>query len=378
VTEVVKWPGNSAYVRSSTNWRYSVKIAIVGTGISGNLAARLLCQEHDIQVFESSADVGGHTRTLDVRAFGPTWQVDTGFMVYNEWTYRNFCRLLRLLGLEGQSADMSFSVRCERSGLEYQGSSFNGLFAQRRNLFRPAFLGMLKDILSFNADSDRALSCDTGETTLRELLDQGNYGEWFKDKYLLPMTAAIWSCAPDSLLEFPAHFLLAFLRNHGLLQIHNRPQWKTVAGSARSYVAKLTAPFRDQIRTDCPVESVCRHADHVVVRLRSGAAEVFDHVILACHADQTLAILDDPTAEEREILEAFPYQPNVAVLHTDTSILPQSRRAWASWNYHIPESKTEHVSVTYDLSRLQQLDTPSPLLLTLNADSRINPAAVLD
>jgi predicted NAD/FAD-binding protein len=355
-----------------------VRIGIIGTGISGNLAARLLSQEHDIEVFEASPTVGGHTRTLDVDAFGQTWHVDTGFMVFNDWTYRNFCRLLHLLGLTGTETDMSFSVTCARSGLEYQGSSLNGLFAQRRNLVRPRSWGMVRDILRFNREAEELLASDLGEKTLRALLAEKGYGAWFAEKYLVPMTAAIWSCPPDRVWDFPAHFLLAFLRNHGLLQITDRPQWKTVAGGARRYVERLIAPFRERIRTNCPVLTVQRHEDHVVVHPRNAAPEVFDCVVLACHADQALALLQDADEEERDILQALPYHPNTAVLHTDISILPMRRRAWASWNYHIPADEGKAVAVTYDLSRLQKLDTPTPLLLTLNADEQIDPEKVLN
>ncbi len=355
-----------------------MRIGIIGTGISGNLTARLLSQEHAIEVFESSPTVGGHTRTLDVNAFGQTWQVDTGFMVFNDRTYRNFCRLLQLLGLAGNDTDMSFSVACAKSGLEYQGSSLNGLFAQRRNLVRPAFLGMLRDVVRFNRESEAMLESDLGEKTLRVLLAEKGYGAWFAEKYLVPMTAAIWSCPPASLWDFPAHFLLAFLRNHGLLQIKNRPQWKTVAGSARSYVERLIEPFHDRIRTNCPVVAVQRHEDHVVVHPRNAPPELFDCVVLACHADQALALLQDADEAEREILEAIPYHSNTAVLHTDTSILPRRRRAWASWNYSIPADERQPVAVTYELSLLQHLKTPTPLLLTLNASDRIDPAKILD
>ena len=355
-----------------------MKIAIVGTGISGNLAARLLWQEHEVAVYEAAPSLGGHTRTLDVAAFGRTWRVDTGFMVYNERTYPNFCRLLRLLGVEGQETDMSFSVRCERSGLEYQGSSLDGLFAQRRNLFRPAFLRMLGDILRFNRAARAFEPGALGDQPLRTLLAKGGYGAWFTERYLVPMAAAIWSCPPGRLLDFPADFLVGFLRNHGLLQLADRPRWQTVAGTARRYVERLTAPLADRIRTNCPVASIFRREDHVLVRPRGGPAEPFDCVVLACHADQALALLDDADDEERQLLQAFPSQPNVAVLHTDTTLLPRRRRAWASWNYHVPPSPADPVAVTYDLSRLQRLDTPTPLLLSLGADDRIEPARVLD
>jgi predicted NAD/FAD-binding protein len=355
-----------------------LKICIIGTGISGNVVSRLLAQEHQIEVFEAERCVGGHANTSNVCAFGKEWSVDTGFMVYNERTYPNFCRLLQLLDVTGRNTDMSFSVSCEQSGLEFQGSSFQGMFAQRWNLFSPAFLRMLWDILRFNRNAGDLLQSDLGDRPLGDVLGEAGYGKWFADKYLVPMAAAIWSCPPGRLLEFPAHFLLAFLRNHGLLQLRDRPEWKTVLGGARRYVTRLVAPFRDRVRTDCPIESVRRHEDHVVVRPRKGPAEVFDVVVLACHADEALALLEDADHEEQQVLEAFPYQRNLAILHTDTAILPQNRRAWASWNYHIADEDGLPVAVTYDLSRLQGLDTPSPLLLTLNPGDRIRHEHVLD
>jgi predicted NAD/FAD-binding protein len=237
---------------------------------------------------------------------------------------------------------------------------------------------MLKDILRFNHEAEAMLASDLTGQTLRDLIAQKGFGTWFAEKYLVPMAAAIWSCPPDCLWDFPAHFLLAFLHNHGLLQISDRPQWKTVAGSAQSYVERLIEPFRERIRVNCRVSSVLRHEDHVVIQTRDGGMEVFDFVVLACHADQALALLHDADEQEREILEAIPYHANTALLHTDTSILPRRRRAWASWNYHIPADKGLPVAVTYDLSRLQNLATSSPLLLTLNGGDRIDPSKVLD
>lgn len=355
-----------------------MRIGIIGTGISGNLAARLLAQENDIVVFESSPVIGGHTRTLDVNVFGRTWQVDTGFMVYNDRTYGQFCRMLELLDLSGIETDMSFSVTCASTGLEYQGSSLDGLFAQRLNLVRPKFLGMIRQILRFNRESETMLAEVSGDKSLKDLLSEKGFGGWFAHKYLLPMTAAIWSCPPDEVWDFPAHFLLAFMKNHGLLQISNRPRWKTVAGSARTYVERLTAPIRDRIRTGCPVAGIRREAGKVFIQPKDSGAEVFDRVVLACHADEALKLLQDADPEETAILQALPYHRNTAVLHTDTSILPRRRRAWASWNYHLFSDADQSVAVTYDLSRLQKLDTPSPILLTLNAEEQIDPAKVLD
>lgn len=355
-----------------------MRIAIVGGGISGNLAARLLSQEHEVEVFEAERRVGGHSRTLEVRVFGRDYGVDTGFMVFNERTYPHFCQLLRFLGVPARDADMSLSVRCDLTGLEYQGSSLNGLFVQRRNLVRPAFHRMLWDIARFNREAPGLLEKGLGETPLREVLARSDYGGWFVEKYLVPMSAAIWSCPPGKLLDFPAHFLLGFLRNHGLLQVHDRPQWKTIPGGARRYVEALTKPIADKIHPGTPVESVWRHQDHVVVRAKNRSAEVFDCVVLACHADQALAMLEDADTHEERLLRSFPYQANTAVLHTDTALLPRRRRAWGSWNYRVSADESAPVAVTYDLSRLQKLDTPSPILLTLNGEVPIDPAKVLD
>jgi len=357
-----------------------LRIGIIGTGISGNLAARLLAQEHEVEVFEAAPVLGGHTRTIDVQAFGRAWSVDTGFMVFNDRTYDNFCRLMSLLDLSGVDTDMSFSVTCAQTGLEYQGSSLDGLFAQRLNMVKPRFLGMIRDILRFNRESTAMLMLAgvSPDQSMRDLLANRGYGGWFAQKYLLPMTAAIWSCPTEQVWDFPAHFLLAFMRNHGLLQIQDRPQWKTVAGTARAYVDRLTAPFRHNIRTNCPVLGIERQGDLVHVHTAQEPTRTFDKVVLACHSDQALKLLKDADDEERSILRDLPYHPNTAVVHTDTSILPRSRRAWASWNYHIFNDERKQVAVTYDLSRLQGLNTPSPILLTLNVDERIDPAQVLD
>lgn len=355
-----------------------MRIAIIGAGISGNLAARLLAQRHDVDVFEAADHAGGHAHTSRVHMSGRDFDVDVGFMVFNERTYPNFCRLLRLLNVSAQDTDMSFSVRCDATGLEYQGGSLNGLFAQRRNVVRPMFLRMLRDILRFHREAPQLLDADLGDATLLQVLEEHQFGGWFVDKYLAPMAAAIWSCSPGKILDFPARFLLAFLRNHGLLQLRDRPRWRTVQGGARRYVERLLAPLRDRVRPGCPVEWVRRHADHVVVQPRRGPAEVYDAVVMAAHADQTLAMLQDADAREREILEAFPFQRNTALLHTDTSLLPQRRRAWASWNHLVPREPGLPVAVTYDLSRLQRLDTPTPILLTLNGAFLVDPSKVLD
>lgn len=355
-----------------------MRIAVIGGGISGNVAARLLALAHNVTLFESEARPGGHARTLDITVAGTPFAVDTGFMVFNERTYPNFCRLLELLKIECADTDMSLSVRCDGDGVEFQGSSLNGLFAQRRNLFRPAFLRMLADILRFNRDAARWMTRDLGAVTVGELLHEHGYGNWFVSRYLIPMTAAIWSCPACRILEFPAHFLLGFLHNHGLLQVAGQPQWKYVPGGSRRYVEALLEPLGDRVVTGTEVVAVRRLHELVEVSFRDRPSQSFDAVVLACHADRTLAILSDADGVERHILGSFPYQDNLALVHTDASLLPVLDRAWASWNYRVSSDESTPVAVTYDLSRLQSLKSPSPILLTLNGEDRVDPALVID
>lgn len=355
------------------------RIAVIGSGISGNLVARLLCQSHDVHLFEAASHVGGHSQTVEVEVFGRRFAVDIGFMVFNKRTYPNFCELLRVLNVPARDSDMSFSVRCQRSGLEYQGSSLNGLFAQRANLLRPAFYGMLRDILRFNRAARRAVAedCVDDLTTLGDFVRRCRLERAFIDHYLAPMAAAIWSARPVRILEFPARFFLGFCRNHGLLQLRGRPKWRTVQGGSRSYVDALVAPLAGRVFTNTPIAAVTRTPDHVVVRTARGESLVFDQVVLATHADQALRLLPDATPVERQTLSAFPFQRNSALLHTDVAMLPLRRRAWASWNYRIPPEEQDTVCVTYNLSRLQRLDSPSPILLTLNPPQDIDPRKVL-
>jgi uncharacterized protein len=344
-----------------------MKIAVIGTGISGMLAARLLAQDNDLHVFEANSYVGGHTNTVSFEASGSRYSVDTGFMVFNDRTYPNFIRMLHLLGVSGRSSDMSFSVRSSKSGLEYQGSSLNGLFAQRRNLFRPSFHRMLLDILRFNRSARELLREEDDSLEMGEYLARGRYSRSFIDNYLVPMGAAIWSARPDRFLHFPARFLIRFFDNHGLLSVRDHPRWQTVVGGAARYVEALTRPYAGKIRLNCPVVSIVRHEDRVMVTPQNGDAERFDCAVLAAHADQSLALLSDATPTEREVLSALPYQRNNAVLHTDSSLLPRRRRAWASWNYHIPGEDGRPVVLTYNLNRLQGHQSADPICVTLNA-----------
>jgi uncharacterized protein len=357
-----------------------VKIAIVGSGIAGNVVARRLHREHEIAVFEAAGHVGGHTHTHDIEVGGERHAIDTGFIVFNDWTYPNFIALLEELRVESQPSGMSFSVRNEASGLEYNGTSLDGLFAQRRNLLRPAFHRMLRDILRFNREAPRLLEGEA-DTTLGEYLTAQRYSREFVDDYLVPMGAAIWSTDPTLMGGFPARFFVRFLHNHGMLSMNARPQWRVVRGGSARYVDKLVAPFRDRIRLDTPVVSVRRLPDRVLVRARGAEPERFDRVFFACHADQALALLADATPLEREVLGALPYQENEAVLHTDTSLLPRARRAWAAWNYHVPAQdwspRASRVALTYNMNILQSLDARETFCVTLNRTQDIDPSRIL-
>ena len=302
-----------------------MRVAIVGAGISGNVCAWLLHADHEIVLFEAESHAGGHTRTVDIQLDGRSYSVDTGFMVFNDRTYPNFIRLLERLQVPTQPSDMSFSVRCERTGLEYQGSSLNGLFAQRRNLANPRFYGMLRDILRFNRRSTGFLQEQNDRLTLGEYLAREQYGDEFVQHYLVPMTAAIWSAPPRRVLEMPARFLITFCENHGLLQLRGRPPWRTIPSGARRYVQAMARSWNVQLRLQSPIRSVRRLDDGVELTAAQGDHVIADCVIFACHADQVLNILQDASDVEREVLERFPYQANRAILHVDTSFLPRSR-----------------------------------------------------
>ena len=353
-----------------------MKIAVVGAGIAGNVAARELHRDHDVTVFEAGHHVGGHTHTHDVEMHGRRWQVDTGFIVFNDRTYPNFIALLDELGVASQESSMSFSVRDEAANLEYNGTSLNALFAQRRNLLRPAFLGMVRDILRFNREAPRLLEEPGGELPLGELLARGGYGRAFIEHYAVPMGAAIWSTDPGSMMRFPARFFVRFLHNHGMLTVDDRPTWRTVRGGSARYVERLTAPFRDRIHLATRVEQVRRIPGGVMVKPCGHEAQRYDAAFLACHSDQALALLADPSPAEREVLSAIPYQANEAVLHTDAGLMPRRRLAWAAWNYHVRPGGGP-VALTYNMNILQRLDAPTPFLVTLNHTGAIDPDRIL-
>ena len=354
-----------------------MKIAIIGSGISGLTAAYYLHKNHAITVFEAQDKVGGHTETHSIELAGKTWQVDTGFIVFNDWTYPNFIRLMDELGVKWQDSKMSFSVKCERSGLEYKGGDLNGLFAQRRNLIRPSFLKMIADILRFNQESPQWLESGDNETTLGDYLSERKFSDAFIRHYIIPMGAAIWSASEADMLRFPACYFLRFFQNHGMLQVRNRPVWRVIQGGSSNYLEPLTKGFKENIRLNSPIDSVSRDSHGVLLKPRACEAERFDAVILACHSDQALRLLADATAQEQAILAAIPYQENIAILHTDTSILPSSRRAWAAWNYHLPSQARDAVALTYNMNILQSLSAPQTFCVTLNYPEAIDPQCIL-
>jgi len=353
-----------------------MKIAIIGSGIAGNVAAHRLHKEHEITVFEAGAHVGGHTHTHEIDSHGERYAIDTGFIVFNDWTYPNFIALLSELGVESQASVMSFSVRNEASGLEYNGTTINTLFAQRSNLLRPSFYRMLRDIVRFNREAPALLASST-DIALGDYLAAHHYSSEFIGDYLVPMGAAIWSTDPARMLAFPARFFVRFFENHGMLSVDARPQWRAIRGGSARYVDKLVAPFRGRIRLNTPVESVRRMRDCVLVKARGAEAQRFEHVFLACHSDQALGLLADATPLERQILGAIPYQENEAVLHTDTSMLPHARRAWAAWNYHVVRESNERVALTYNMNILQSLAARETFCVTLNHSERIAPAKII-
>ena len=354
-----------------------MRIAVIGTGIAGNVAAWHLCRENDLTVFEENDHIGGHTHTHDIVQDGEHHAIDTGFIVFNDWTYPNFIALLDELGVESRPTDMSFSSRCETSGIEYNGSSLNRLFAQRRNLFRPRFHGMIRDILRFNREAGELLDGNDATLALGRYLHDRKYGRLFIDNYIVPMGAAIWSTDPQQMLEFPACHFVRFFANHGLLNIRNRPQWRGIRGGSREYVKRLTAPFRHRIRRNDAVVAVTRLPTHVEVRTSAGHREQFDYLFIATHSDQALALLSDPSSAEREVLGAIPYQRNDVVLHTDTSLLPKSRRAWAAWNYLRRDAGSSRVSVTYNMNILQGIHSSSTFCVTLNDTQHIDPDRII-
>jgi uncharacterized protein len=350
-----------------------MRIAVIGSGISGLVVAYLLHDRHEVAVFEARDRIGGHTHTVTVPdADGHPHAVDTGFIVFNESNYPLFCRLLERLGVASQPSDMSFSVRCDETGLEYNGSTLRQVFVQPSNLLRPSFHRMLLDILRFNRTAERDLQAGLGDETLGDYLARKRFSDRLARHYLVPMGSALWSTPPGEVLDMPVAFFVRFFSQHGMLTVDDRPEWRVVRGGSDRYKEALVASFQDRIRTSCAVRAVTRREDHVVVD-----GERFDHVVLACHSDQALDILDDASQPEREILTSMRYRANDVVLHTDTSVLPRRQGAWGAWNYRIPKGAAVAPRVTYDMNLLQGITSRSTFCVSLNSTEDINPDSVL-
>jgi predicted NAD/FAD-binding protein len=354
------------------------KIAIVGAGVSGLTAAHLLHRHHDVTVFEAGSYAGGHTNTIRVDTAHETHHVDTGFIVFNDRNYPNFERLLASLGVAYQPSEMSFAVSDERGDFEYASTSANGLFANRAHLAKPWFHRMLADVVRFQRAARELLAeRDLPSPSLGHWVEELRFSRPFIDRLIVPQASAVWSADPRQMWSFPARFLVEFFANHGMLGLRDRPQWRTVSGGSARYVEALTKPWRDRLRLDTPVQAIERGEDHVLVKPRGGEAERFDEVVLATHSDQALRLLADPSEREHELLGAIPYQPNEAVLHTDVTLLPRRRRAWASWNYHLLQDPPGKTTVTYHMNRLQSLDSRDQFCVTLNRSEAIDPSKVI-
>jgi predicted NAD/FAD-binding protein len=363
-------------------------IAIIGSGISGLTTAYLLAKKHRVTVFEKNAVIGGHTATVDVELTGKHYAIDTGFIVFNNRTYPNYLALLNEIGVSKQETEMSFSVHNTQTKLEYNGHNLNTLFAQRRNLLRPKFWLLIKDILRFNK-----LCKDVFETqsyndtdTLGDFLTQQGFSSFFAEHYILPMGAAIWSSSLTQMEGFQFRFFVQFFHHHGLLNIADRPQWYVIPKGSRSYLAPLCESFADNIKVNANIQSITRHNNKV--QLHFGAVEnasvteenhieEFDEVVIACHSDQALALLGDASAEEQSILSAMPYSENSVVLHTDIKLLPKRKKAWASWNYQLSDQRDKPASVTYNMNILQGLKSEHTFCVTLNQRDSIAPEKIL-
>ena len=352
-----------------------MKIAIVGSGISGNTIAHLLHKKHNITLFEKNNRIGGHSHTHNIEINGSPISVDTGFIVFNKKTYPLFSSLLRELDVAYEDSKMSFSVFSKKTGLEYNGTTLNTLFSQRRNIFNPKFIKMIFEILRFNKESLGLLNTSK-ELSLGDYLAKNTYSDYFLKNYILPMGSAIWSSNLETMIKFPAKFFVTFLHNHGMLNINNRPQWLTISNGSKSYVQKLCHPFIDKIRLNSNIKFIERKSNKVIVHSKYGS-ENFDYIFMACHSNQALAILKDPSNNEKEVLGAIPYTNNEVYLHTDSTIMPKYKLSWAAWNYNIDSKESEPITLTYNMNILQNIKIETPVLVTLNPKGCIDPKKII-
>jgi predicted NAD/FAD-binding protein len=353
------------------------RIAVVGGGVSGLVAAAEHHRGgHDVELFEAGSYPGGHSNTIDVETGSGPLAVDTGFIVFNDRNYPNFERMLAELGIASQPANMSFSVSDGQGGFEWATRGPRGLFARPSHLVDRRFGRMLVELVRFNREARRLIGSPPDGPSLRRFLSDGGYSDYFIERFLVPQVSAVWSADPEQLWSFPAAFLAEFFENHGVLQLVGRPRWRTIPGGARRYVEALIAPFRDRVHLRAPVGRILRRHDSVHLEVEGGTRQ-FDEVVIATHSDQALRMLGDPSPAERALLGAIPYQRNEAVLHTDTSLMPKRRSAWASWNYHLTDHPTGRSTVTYDMNRLQSIEADRDLLVTLNRTEAIDPERVI-
>jgi uncharacterized protein len=353
-----------------------MRIAIVGSGISGLGAAWLLSRTHDVTVFEANDYLGGHTHTHDIALGGKSYRVDSGFIVCNPDHYPHFMRLLGELGVSTRETTMSFALRNEKTGLEYNATRLNTLFCQRRNLLSPRFWGMVRGILRFYREAPALLQGSDIGPTLGQYLQQHRYSAAFRDDHLIPMASALWSSPAQQILQFPARYLVQFMANHCMLQTSGRPPWRVVAGGSKSYVEAWQKHCKAKVRLATPVRAVTRGGDAITLNTDTGS-ESFDQIVLACHSDQALALLADANERERDILGAIRFQDNDTVLHTDTRLLPRNRNTWAAWNALVIDGAENICTVTYDMNLLQGIDAPETFCVTLNCTDRIDPARIL-
>ncbi len=353
-----------------------MRIAVIGSGIAGLASSWLLSRRHEVTLYEANDYLGGHTHTHDIELDGRHYAVDTGFIVHNPRHYPLLTQLFDELGVATQDTTMSFSVHSAASGLEYNATSLDALFCQRRNLLSPRFLGMLHDLARFYREAPALLEGADPGPALGDWLAERRYGAAFRDEHLVPMASALWSAPPAQILSFPARYLVQFMANHQMLQVSGRPAWRVVRGGSATYVRALRHRWQVRERLNCPVHAIRRDALGATVASGAGS-ERYDQVVLACHSDQALALLADPSDAERAILSAIPYQANDVVLHTDATLLPRRRKAWAAWNAFIPREPGAPCTVSYCMNLLQGLDAPVPLVVTLNRSAAVDPAKVL-